>query len=291
MTSVYRFAQINKHTKVLGIIGNPISHSLSPLIHNRGLRDLLMDAVYIPFLVDDVMSFFEVAKLLNVEGFSVTIPHKEEVIRFLKKTDALVDRTGACNTVLLRGGHYIGTNTDIGGFLAPLAPYFSEETLAKASVTVIGAGGAARACVYALSLRNAKILVINRTAERAKKLAEEFGCQWASLDAQGYARMKEYSDLLVQTTSVGMHPDIGSNPVPGYEFSGQELVYDLIYTPRLTHLLERAMNCGCKVINGEEMLVAQAQAQFELFTGKPAPFKNTFLADFLKTGTDEEEKE
>ncbi|MBN1522870.1 MAG: shikimate dehydrogenase [Spirochaetales bacterium] len=283
MTTLYRFHRIGKHTKIYGIIGNPIHHSSSPLIHNRGLRDLMIDAVYVPFLTDDVKSFFEIANLLSIEGFSVTIPHKEEVIRHLKKTDQHIEAVGACNTVVHRGNHYIGTNTDIEGFISPLYTYFSPDEMKSMKATVIGAGGASRACVYALRKAGMTVLILNRTPAKAKKLSEEFDTQWGPLDETGFSRMKNFCDLIIQTTSVGMVPKSEQDPLAAYKFAGNEFVYDLIYNPKLTRLLERALSAGCKVLNGEEMLVAQAHLQFKLFTGRESLFKNNYLSDFMRT--------
>lgn len=282
MTGIYRFKQLTAKTKIYGIIGNPIAHSFSPLLHNKSFGDLGLDAVYIPFLVDEIGEFFKTAYLLKLRGFSVTVPHKRNVINFLTSKDTLVEKVGACNTVVRRRRGFHGTNTDVAGFLAPLAAYFDGEQFKRLRVTVIGAGGAARAVLWALKNKHVPaILVLNRTVEKAKMLATEFETDWAPLAESGLKRMGHYADLIVQTTDVGMYPHSEADPLEGYQFDGHELVYDLIYNPRLTRLLTRALEAGCKVINGEEMLIAQAALQFRLFTGKEATFKNCFLADLM----------
>jgi 3-dehydroquinate dehydratase/shikimate dehydrogenase len=282
MFALYHFREITKKTRLFGIIGNPITHSFSPQIHNKGFRDLGIDAVYVPFLVDNVEAFFKIARLLNIEGFSVTIPHKSAVMPFLTQRDALVDTIGACNTVVKRGRAFSGWNTDVTGFLEPLKKYFPADRLKSICATVIGAGGAARAVVSALKAAGARILILNRTVERAKMLADEFGAAWAPLANAGFYTMKDYSDIIVQTTNVGMDPDTDSDPLEGHSLTGNELIYDLIYAPRLSKLLERALESGCKVINGEEMLVAQAHEQFRLFTGRESSFKNYFITDIIR---------
>jgi 3-dehydroquinate dehydratase/shikimate dehydrogenase len=282
MVRLYGFHKIDTTTGIYGIIGNPIMHSFSPLIHNRGFKALEFNGVYLPFLVDDVGRFFKTAKLLQIRGFSVTIPHKQAVIRYLKDKHPNLKKINACNTVIRRDHGYYGENTDVEGFLKPLKNYFGDPLMQNIKATVIGAGGAARAVVYGLTQHNARILILNRTRSKAKKLAQSFNCDWDGLDEQGIKRIKEYSDLIVQTTNVGMKPNLKKDPIPSFRFRGHEIVYDLIYTPPLTRLLERALNSNCKVINGEEMLLAQAQAQFNLFTGSDYIFPQNLMFDIFR---------
>jgi 3-dehydroquinate dehydratase/shikimate dehydrogenase len=239
-----------------------------------------MDAVYVPFLVDDPAAFLKIARFLRIDGFSVTLPYKSAVIPLLTETVEPVKKMGACNTVVRRGRSFTGYNTDGQGFIEPLYSYFPSERLKNIRATVIGAGGAARAAVYALKAAGVAMLILNRTPKKAEDLAREVGAQSGPLDAAGLERIKDYDDLIVQTTQAGMPPHTEQDPLEGYRFKGTELVYDLIYTPRLTRLLQRAMECGCKVLNGEEMLMAQAHEQFRLFTGMESTFRNKFITDF-----------
>ncbi len=282
MVRLYGFHKIDSTTGIYGIIGNPIMYSFSPLIHNRGFKALEYNGVYLPFLVDNVAQFFKTARLLDIRGFSVTIPHKQAVIRYLKGKHPNIKKINACNTVIRRQRGYYGENTDVEGFLKPLKNYFGDPLTQNIKATVIGAGGAARAVVYGLAQHNARILILNRTPLKAKKLAQSFNCEWDALDEQGIKRIKEYSDLIVQTTNVGMRPNVKKDPIPSFRFRGHEIVYDLIYTPPLTRLLERALNSNCKVINGEEMLLAQAQAQFNLFTGSDYIFSQNILFEIFR---------
>ncbi|MBN1798621.1 MAG: shikimate dehydrogenase [Spirochaetales bacterium] len=284
MVKLYGFHKIDSTTKIYGIIGNPIMHSFSPLIHNKGFKALEYNGVYIPFLVDKVKQFFKTAKLLNIRGLSVTIPHKQAVIRFLSTQHTHISKIKACNTIIRKADGYYGENTDVYGFLKPLKNYFGDPLKQNIKATVIGAGGAARAVVYGLREHNAHVLILNRTLKKARQLAQAFNCEWGGLDKDGIKRIRNYSDLIVQTTSVGMEPHVEKNPIASYRFKGHEIVYDLIYNPPLTKILEKALNNGCKVINGEEMLLAQAGAQFQLFTGSNYFFPQSSMYDILHSG-------
>jgi 3-dehydroquinate dehydratase/shikimate dehydrogenase len=270
LLDVYRYRAIGAGTTVFGVMGNPVMHSRSPLIHNRAYSALGIDAVYLPFLVSDLDAFWPVAESLGVIGLSVTVPHKESVLEHLTVRDSLVAAAGACNTIVRRGGGWAGTNTDSAGFLAPLRRLLGEAGLKGIGATVIGAGGAARGVVHGLLSAGARVLVLNRTAERGAALARELGVEHAGLDAAGFARARQYSDLVVQSTSAGMGAD-RSDPAAGLAFSGRELVYELVYTPAVTPFLERARAAGCRTVQGRSMLVAQATEQFRLFTGQSYP--------------------
>ncbi|MBN2551822.1 MAG: type I 3-dehydroquinate dehydratase, partial [Spirochaetales bacterium] len=229
LVELYRFREQDRDTFVCGVIGNPIAHSRSPEFHNRGYQALGLNGVYLPFLVDEPGAFFRLAGMLDLRGFSVTIPHKQAVLPHLSERDGSVERVGACNTVVRRAGGWFGTNTDVRGFLAPLESGMPELLVRDTRATVIGAGGGARSVVYALRSLGIRPLIVNRTAAKAEELAEFFGCSWAGLDRAGIERIRENSDLIVQATSVGMEPEAGRDALPGYRFSGAEVVYDLVY--------------------------------------------------------------
>lgn len=291
----YRFRELNESTRLFGIIGNPVMHSRSPAIHNPAFARLRQNAVYVPFPLDDIALFPPLAEAFGIEGLSVTVPHKERVIPYLVGTDEGVARTGACNTVVRGDRGFHGFNTDVYGFLAPLAAALrsreagtagtegagggkqpppavqSDGILSGRAASVIGAGGAARSVVYALRSEGASVLVLNRTPERAARLADEFGCSWAPLDAAGFAAMERFRDIVVQTTTAGMTPHEEEDPAAGYRFTGAEIAYDIVYHPPLTRFLSRAKEAGCTVIGGAEMLLHQGFRQFFLFTGLPYP--------------------
>ena len=276
LDELYRYNTIGPDTGIFGVIGNPVMHSLSPRIHNAGFAELGLDAVYLPFLVDDLGAFLQAAPILSIRGLSVTVPHKENIIRALHTQDSLVRTIGACNTISrAEDGRWTGTNTDVEGFLAPLRAAFGGRSIVPPGLgaTVIGAGGAARSVVSALVTAGARVLILNRTLEKAERLAATFGAAAvaASLDARGAALMEGHRDLIVQTTSAGMSPRTADDPFPECTFTGREIVYELIYAPPTTHFLSRAISAGCRVIRGKQMLRAQAVAQFRIFTGRDYP--------------------
>ncbi len=271
LISLYRFRHIAPSTRVFCVAANPVMHSRSPHIHNPGITAVGQDAVYIPVQVDELSSLFELADLLDIRGVSVTLPHKEDVRRFIESEDEVVTAVGSCNTVYPGKDGWKGANTDIPGFIAPLTALVGEEALAKASVTVVGAGGTARTAVYALRRLGARVCIVNRTPEKAAVLAEEFACLSGPLEPESLALIREHSDILVQTSNAGMHPQEDIDPFAFYDFSGNEIVYDVIYTPSETKFLKRARDAGCTVLNGKAMLLEQAYRQFRLFTGEEYP--------------------
>jgi 3-dehydroquinate dehydratase/shikimate dehydrogenase len=271
LVELYRFRKQNRDTFVCGVIGNPIAHSRSPELHNRGYEVLGLNGVYIPFLVDHVPSFFELAEMLDLRGFSVTMPHKRAVLSHLDERDQSLQRIGACNTVVRRRGGWYGTNTDVEGFLAPLKAQAAGLVGPETRATVIGAGGGARSVVYALSSCGIRPLILNRTVEKARALAEAFGCDSGAMDDEGISRMRENADLIVQATGVGMEPDAEADPLPAYRFTGSEVVYDLVYQPLMTVFLKRAKQAGCRIVSGLTMLFSQGAAQFKHYTGLEFP--------------------
>lgn len=272
LVELYRFRRQDQETFICAVIGNPIAHSRSPEFHNRGYEALGLNGVYIPVVVDQVQSFFRLAELLEMKGFSVTMPHKQAVMAHVNERDTTLEGIGACNTVVRRPrGGWFGTNTDVRGFLAPLEKQAPELLKAGSRATVIGAGGGARSVVYALRSRGIRPLIVNRTAEKARALAEFFGCEWGRIDAEGIARIGENAGLIVQATSVGMEPEPDADPVPEYRFSGAEVVYDLVYQPLMTIFRRRAQDAGCRTVSGLDMLFAQGEAQFKYYTGVEYP--------------------
>ena len=274
LVQLYRFRQIGPDTAVYGVVGNPIAHSRSPHLHNPGLAALGLDAVYVPFLADEFPAFLRAAEALGVRGLSVTVPFKQRALQLAGSAEEEARAVGAANTLLAEAGRrgrrgWRAANTDVAGFLAPLQRAAPAVLRPGTAVAVLGAGGAARAVVYGLSRRGLRVLVLNRTPARARTLARRFGGQWGGLDPKGIARLPAHSALIVQSTTVGL--DGAGDPLPEYGFQGTEVVYDLVYGPRPTPFLRRAQAAGCRIIAGEEMLRAQAAAQFRLFTGRDLP--------------------
>lgn len=271
LDSVYRFKNINSDTNVMGIIGNPVMHTKSPVIHNKGYKQLGLDSTYVPFEVDDLSLFLEVASMLDIKGFSVTVPFKNDIIPLLDSITDGVKEIGACNTVTNIDGKWIGENTDYVGFINPLIREYGD--LRGKKVSVIGAGGAAKAALFALKNEGAEVLILNRTVEKAKELAEQFNVKYCPLNSESAEDIKEYSDVIVQTTNVGMHPLEHIDPLSFYNFTGNEFLYDIIYAPEETLFLKKGKEAGCKILNGWDMLLEQGYRQFKLFTGYDYPIK------------------
>jgi 3-dehydroquinate dehydratase/shikimate dehydrogenase len=202
---------------------------------------------------------------------SVTIPHKEAVIPYLDESDRFVASIGSCNTVVWEAGTIRGLNTDAPGFLADLRRLLEGRKLSGLRASVIGAGGTARAVCSALLSEGCVPAVFNRSPGRAEKIAEALGVAWYPLNESSTHELEKRNDLIVQTTSVGMSPRTGEDPLPFYRFNGDELVYEVIYAPEETLFLRRARTAGCRGLNGWGMLLEQAFVQFEAFTGTPYP--------------------
>ncbi len=275
----YHLSRLDGSERLFGIIGNPVMHTKSPDIHNAAYRKLGLNALYLPFPTDRLDSFFETARLLELGGFSVTVPFKEQVREYLDSADDKVEAIGSCNTVVPDGSGWRGTNTDLDGFLDPLKERIGTNPPGGRAL-IIGAGGAARTVAAAIAPLFDHVSVANRNPERAKRLAAGLlpgKGEGMALDA---VKEKDPFRLIVQTTSVGMYPDIEGDPLPDYLFSGRETVYDIIYTPPRSRFLQRAEEAGCTVIGGSEMLQRQAELQFSLFTGFPFPKDPEHTASF-----------
>jgi 3-dehydroquinate dehydratase/shikimate dehydrogenase len=271
LQTLYRFREQTAQTPVYGIVGNPVFHSKSPVIHNPGFARLGLPGTYVPFRADDLDAFFATCDKLGVRGLSCTIPFKEAVVPHLSERTPAVDAARACNTLWREaGGPWKGDNTDAPGFLVPLADICSRE-LAGLRATVVGTGGAARGILWALREEGVKVLVLGRSPDKAQSLALEFGAEWGPLGAESRPGVEDHADLIVQTTSVGMGDTAGQDPLAWYEFTGQEIAYDVIYAPKWTAFLTRAQKAGCRLLFGEDMLVNQAFGQFRRFTGQEYP--------------------
>ncbi|MBO8436764.1 MAG: shikimate dehydrogenase [Spirochaetes bacterium] len=263
---LYRADQVNERTGIYGVIGNPVLHTSSPLIHNTGFHAINYNAIYLPFLVDNVRIFFALAEYLKMRGFSVTIPFKDAVLMYLGNISREVKQIGACNTVVRMPGMWKGLNTDYYGFLQPVLNDIDSGRVKSA--LVIGAGGASQAVVWALRNRGVKVTILNRTVGRAEKLAKINLCEYDTLS--NASKYEGKVDLVVQTTSVGLYPDFDISPID-FHFTGKEIAYDIIYKPKMTKFLKEAEKAGCTLHFGSEMLMEQGKLQFELFTGYHYP--------------------
>ncbi len=280
MVDLYRAGQITRRTRVYGVIGDPIGHSLSPLLHNTAFRARKFDAVFVPFLVRNLRDFLGAMKGFGVAGLAVTIPHKETILRYLDDCDPLAARIGAVNTVVVRGGGRLyGYNTDYVGVLRSLE---RRMRLAGSRVLLFGAGGAARAAAFALAQAGSNVCFCARRPERARALARAAGGQVVARADLAH----EFFDAIVNCTPVGMHPR-GGSPLAGAELNCR-IVMDMVYRPRETELLRLARAKGIEVISGVEMFLAQGFAQYEIWTGERAP--ESAMRRAVVSALDREEK-
>jgi 3-dehydroquinate dehydratase/shikimate dehydrogenase len=261
---LYRVEKLGKSAKIYGVIADPVRHSISPAVHNRAFQAKRVDAVYLPFLVSPayLRDFFSLASKLPLSGFSVTIPHKQKIIRYLDAVDPLARRIGAVNTVWRSAGKWRGTNTDAAGVTGPLSRLVK---LRKASVLIVGNGGAARGAACALADAGAKIAVVGRNADRVRALAKI--CSAEALMRDQLAT--RHFDAIVHATPLGMFPHINecffNGSIPA------DVVFDMVYNPIETVLIQRAREQSKTVIPGLEMFIEQATRQFEIWTSQTAP--------------------
>lgn len=257
---------VNGATEVYGILGNPVSHSMSPAMHNAAFQHLGLNKVYIPFPAVDAGSAIQGFKALGIRGASVTIPHKQSVIPFLDAIDPVAAKIGAVNTLVIDDGVVFGANTDWLGANAALKQL---TPLGGKKVLLLGAGGSARAIGFGLLEEGAELTLASRTPATGQALAEALGCPWMPLaSVSGFA-----ADILINATSVGMGKSAGTSPVPKEMLADFTLVMDIVYAPLETTLLLDAHAAGCKTINGLAMLLYQGVAQFERWTGQQAPIE------------------
>jgi 3-dehydroquinate dehydratase/shikimate dehydrogenase len=345
LKKVYFYDHINAATRVYALIGDPVAHSLSPLIHNPAFRKVGLNAVYVPIRVSpaDLPEFLKAFERIPVEGYSVTIPHKEAAAQLAKVKDSAVQRTRAANTLLRSPEGFKAANTDYHGFIDalnallptfmhnpalnddPLGLHLPAGALARANVPslpgtqadptaittssanittasgaalpshapvsapalemssvqskvalVLGAGGVARAAAHALHREGALVTVTNRTPERGQALASEIGCRFVDWNS----RHTVLCDIVVNCTSVGMHPNLDESPLHPSYFKPGLVVFDTVYTPEQTLLIKEARERGCHVITGVELFVRQAARQSHLFTGREAPLE--FMRGIVK---------
>jgi len=265
-------------TKIACIIGDPVSHSLSPAIHNAAFAALGLNWVYVAFRVDDshLAQAVQGLRALGVVGFNVTMPHKKAVARLLDELDVEAEMIGAVNTVQAKDGRLIGHNTDGAGLVRSLLVDLAFSVRGKSAV-VFGAGGAARAIVVALATSGCESLtVVNRTKEKADILVELVRANFSACQAKAFGSPEDYSDvmrhadLIVNATSVGMHGG-GETPLDVKLICERHIVYDIVYNPEITALLAAASAAGAAVMGGKRLLLYQGMASFEIWTGRSAP--------------------
>ena len=257
---------IDTQTELYGIIGNPVHHSLSPMIHNGAFKRLGWNAVYLVFEVKNLEEALKGIRGLGVRGVSVTIPFKTEVVPSLDKVEGLARKIGAVNTIVNRRGKLIGYNTDCDGALEALE---EKMNLRGKRILLLGAGGAARAIGFGLKERDCQLIVANRSKKKGEGLSRELGCDY--LPVSSLIRMKAgklEADVVINATSLGMVPRVGETPIPKELLKEGMMVMDIVYQPLQTRLLREAKEKGCLTVNGLEMLVRQGVAQLKIWTGR-----------------------
>lgn len=260
----FRFEKFTRAAKIYGVIADPVRHSISPAVHNRAFQVRRLDSVYLPFLVKpgQIRDFFTLAQELPIAGFSVTIPHKQKVMRCLDIIDPLARRIGAVNTVWKKAGKWRGTNTDAMAVIRPLS---KKLRLPKSSVLLAGNGGAARSAAYALTEAGAKLSITGRNADRVRALAKACGAEAVFVSQLAGKQF----DAVVHATPLGMFPNVTECFFPDRIPAG--VVFDMVYNPLETELLRRARTQQLETISGLEMFLEQAAQQFEIWTGESPP--------------------
>ncbi|MCA9081730.1 MAG: shikimate dehydrogenase [Planctomycetaceae bacterium] len=273
MKRIYHFEKIGPQTPVYGVLGDPIGHSLSPLLHNLAFHHERIDACYVPMRVpaDEFADTLRAYEFLGVQGYSVTIPHKQAALRFANLADESSVEIGAANTLFKDPqGKWRASNTDYAAALESILIGLAQKgvkSLSGQRVLLLGAGGAARAIGLAVMKSQGVLTVTNRTKARGKTLADELGCQFVTWENRGASAC----DVLVNCTPVGMSPNVDDTPYAQHWMHDGLVVFDTVYNPENTLLLKEAREHGCSVVSGLEMFVRQAAAQFKRFTGREAP--------------------
>ena len=287
MREMYRYDSITAATRIYGVVADPVGHSLSPVVHNAALAAAGIDAVYVPFRVpaEQIDEFLSAASRWPLSGLSVTLPHKESVLRHATAVDGLVQSIGAANTLSFTPAGIEAANTDATAAVESLAAALRGDeqpqngTLGVKTAVVLGGGGAARAVAFGLKQRGVEVTVTSRTADRAKKIAAEVGCkavEWA-------ARHRMPSDCVVNATPVGMHPNVDETPYDKEHLRPYMVVFDTVYNPENTLFIKEARSVGCRTVTGVEMFVRQAAIQFRIWHGVEPP--QQVMRDALKRAT------
>ena len=255
---------INSNTAIYAVLGDPISHSLSPVMHNSAFSHVNYNGAYFAFRVKEIGKAISGIRALGIKGTGITIPHKVTVMEFLDEIDDTAEKIGAVNTIINRQGKITGYNFDSIGAVKAV----KEKTgINNKSVAVLGAGGAARAVGYGIISEGGRLTILNRTKERGEKLAADLGSDFCLLE--DFKKVK--CDILINTTSLGMAPDLNGMPVEKKHLNKRMIVMDIVYNPLRTRLLKVAQDMGCTTIDGVSMFVYQGACQFELWIGKKAP--------------------
>lgn len=260
---------ITARTNICMVVGDPVGHSLGPQMYNEAYKELRIESEFVyvgcTVKVEDIPDFIKGIRAMGIRGISCTVPHKMAVIPYLDVIDPIAEKIGAVNTIVNDNGTLRGYNTDWLGVVTPLEKITSLE---NKRVALLGAGGAARAVAYGVTQLGANLTIFNRTVEKAKVIAEDFGADAAPFESLEKIRDM---DIIFNATSVGLHPNEKETPLPKEFIARHHIVFDAVYVPYETRLLKEAKEQGATVIHGTEMLLYQGMEQFKLYTGHNAP--------------------
>jgi 3-dehydroquinate dehydratase/shikimate dehydrogenase len=266
LVRTYQFRKLTRKTELYAVTGWPLGHTASPELNNSAFFAAAKDAVMVPIQAETAAEAIECAQVLGVKGMAVTIPHKENIMKFMSMIDETAQSIGAVNTVVRGPMGWHGYNTDAAGFTAALLDFLKTDGIAGRKVAILGAGGASRAVAYAIHKLGADACIFNKTLEKAQALAAKYGFKAALLSEESLPLMREYADIVIQATSVGLKArSAADDPIPFYQFTGRESLYDLVYAPEVTPIMQRAQKAGCSVHNGMSMLIEQAKEQRRLY--------------------------
>lgn len=249
-----------------GILAHPTEHSLSPLIHNTAFKALEIEAEYLTFdiLPENLESFMQRVREEKIAGLSVSIPHKISVMKYLDEVEEKAQKVGAVNTVFWKGNRLCGTNTDVDGAIQALE---EKTTLENKKVAIFGAGGAARAIAFGLKAKNAQLTILNRNLDQSQKLA----CPLKAVYGMPVSYKRNYYDIVINTTPLGMTPNVNESILKAEDLHTGQIIFDIVYNPLNTKLIQEARKSGCITITGERMFLLQAVKQFEIWTREKAP--------------------
>lgn len=259
--------EIDAKTKLCCLIGNPVEHSLGPAIHNASFEKLNLNFIYLAFPVDNVEFAVHGIRALNIAGASVTIPHKSAVAHYLDRLDSLSEKIGAVNTIVNEGGRLVGYNTDCKAAISAIE---KKTRIHNKKTVILGAGGLGRAIAFGAKDFGASVFIADIDSKKAGQLAESVGCSVISLDE---LEKSSTIDILINATPVGMFPKVNEMPVSKKVLQKDMVVFDAVYNPLKTKLLDEAEKAGCRTVSGIEMFTLQAGKQFELWTGSKAPLE------------------
>lgn len=277
LDDLYRFRSIDADTEICAVTGYPLTVTSSPYIHNTAYKEHNMNRVFIPMPSTSMEESIDLANQLDITGMAVTVPYKVDAMRNANEVCNECYTIGACNTLIKKDNKWYAQNTDYSGFKQALCEFLGVKKLHHRKVAIIGAGGAAHAIAYAIKLLGGKACIFNRTKSSAEELAKKFGFTSAPLTQESEPILRRYSDIIIQTTNVGMYSNEPSskenNPIWFYKFTGSEHLYDIIYEPQETPVMKEARLAGCakeNISNGFSMLKYQGERQFLYFTGEEA---------------------